>query len=103
VIGIVNRGVASLMLAFALTCQAQEPGEPEVTDITETTCAELAAGSELDRAFALLFYYGFLAGREGITMIDSAAVSGHLAAVRDYCNASPESTVIAAYVAALKD
>jgi hypothetical protein len=91
------------MLAFSMAGGAQESMAPVAGDITGTTCAELAMGTELDRAFALIFYYGFLAGREGVTVIDASAVSGHLEAVRDYCNTSPESTVISAFVAALKE
>lgn len=90
---------ATLLLLWGAAAVA---AEPENSDVTATTCAEMAMGSELDRAFSLLFYYGYLAGREGTTVIDASAVPGHLEAVRDFCNANPDSTVVDAFVSALK-
>jgi hypothetical protein len=91
---------------FAGSVPAQESGdatEETVMDVTAATCGELAEATEMDRAFSLMFYYGYLAGREGIAEIDGAAVPGHLEQVRDYCNANPDATVIGAFVAALGD
>jgi len=97
-----SRGAAVLALLLSVSAGAQDDGEtPGVTDVTQTLCSELAAGSEQDRAFSLMFYYGYFAGREGATTIDGSAVSGHLTAVRDHCNANPDSTVVDAFVAAL--
>lgn len=96
------RSAAVLVLLLSVSAGAQDDGESAaVTDVTQTRCSELAAGSELDRAFSLMFYYGYLAGREGATTIDGNAVSRHLEAVRDHCNANPDSTVVNAFVAAL--
>lgn len=77
-------------------------GEPVRTDVTRTTCADLGADTVENRAFALMFYYGYVAGRSGATEIEDAKVPGHLNAVRDYCNANPQSTIVQAFVAALK-
>ncbi|MEE4384690.1 MAG: HdeA/HdeB family chaperone [Pseudomonadales bacterium] len=93
-------GIAAALMFLCTTAAATEA--PERADVTATTCAELAEGTELDRAFSLLFYYGYLAGREGITVIDPDAVPGHLEAVRDFCNANPDSSVIDAFVSALQ-
>ena len=91
---------ASLALVAALPAHAAEP--PAKTDVTRTTCADLGADTVENRAFALMFYYGFVAGRSGATQIEDAKVPGHLTAVRDYCNANPKSTIVDAFVAALK-
>jgi hypothetical protein len=93
--------VALTLTATTFVTAAQEESD-EVADFTQTTCAELAAVSEADRAFSLIFYYGFMAGRSGATTIDNGAVSGHLDAVREYCTANPDSLVVDAFIAALK-
>jgi hypothetical protein len=92
---------AASVLASAPVLSASQPAT-EATDITTTTCAQLAQESEENRAFALIFYYGYLAGRSNATTIDNALVAGHLLKVREHCTANPESTVIDAFVAALK-
>ncbi len=73
------------------------------TDVTKTTCADLASDSEEGRAFSLMFYYGYMAGASKVAVIDDQKVVGHLAKVRDYCNANPRATVVSAFVAALKE
>lgn len=92
-----------LLVFLSSIVHAEEMPEPIGAEITQTTCAELAEESELDRAFSLIFYYGYLAGKAGAETIDAGAVTGHLEAVRDFCNAHPDSTVIAAFVSALKE
>jgi len=71
-------------------------------DFTKTTCAELAAESTENRSFALMFYYGYMAGRSGATTMDEAQLPSQLTRVRDYCNIHPESTVVDAFIQALK-
>jgi hypothetical protein len=93
-------------LAASLAISTLSPalaGEPAAkTDVTRTTCADLGADTVENRAFALMFYYGYVAGRSGASEIEDAKVPGHLNAVRDYCNANPQSTIVQAFVAALK-
>ena len=101
-----RKNLIALALPLALlsgVVPAEEVLEPIAADITQTTCAELAEESEMDRAFSLIFFYGYLAGRSGVETIDAGAVTGHLEAVRDFCNANPDSTVIEAFVSALQE
>ena len=89
--------IAAAALLFASsTAPAAEP-----TDFTATTCTELAADTQESRAFALIFYYGYMAGVSGKTTLEDDKVAGHLVQVRDYCNANPKATVVAAFKAAL--
>jgi hypothetical protein len=88
-------------LLFGSTLAAAQ-GEPAGVDFTKTTCEELAQQSDEDRAFGLIFYYGYLAGRANATTIDNARVSDQLLRVREYCAGNPQSTVIDAFAAALK-
>ena len=88
--------VAGSLLLASATAPAAEP-----TDFTATTCAQLAADTEESRAFALIFYYGYMAGVSGKTTVEDDKVAGHLVQVRDYCNANPTATVVAAFKAAL--
>jgi hypothetical protein len=87
---------ATMLLLAAPATHAAEP-----SDFTATTCSELAADTEESRAFALIFYYGYMAGMSGKTTVEDDKVAGHLVKVRDYCNANPTSTVVNAFKAAL--
>lgn len=89
-------------ILVAAPIQAAAEVEPAGSDVTATTCNNIAELTEEDRAFALIFYYGYLAGRSGATVIDNNLVAEHLLRVRDYCTANPDSPVVDAFVAALK-
>lgn len=91
-------GAMLTALVVSLPLQADEALAPSESDVTQVTCGELAMESETDRAFALVFYYGYLAGQEAVEIIDSDLVAGHLDAVRSFCNENPEATVIEAFV-----
>jgi hypothetical protein len=82
--------------------QAAEQTSGSEVDFTRTTCHDLARQSDEERAFALVFYYGYLAGRANATTIDDTRVSEQLQRVRDDCTANPQSTVIDAFAAALR-
>lgn len=86
--------------------QAAEPtasqAEQAEVDFTKVTCNELAQQSDEERAFSLIFYFGYLLGRANATIIDDTRVSEQLLRVRAYCNERPESTVIDAFVDALE-
>jgi hypothetical protein len=99
-----NRITLATVLALAsVVTHAEDESDATLSNFTQTSCAQLAALSEADRAFSLIFYYGYMAGMSGATTVDNEAIDGHLAAVRDYCNGEPESRVVDAFVAALKD
>lgn len=89
------------LLALGPT-RAAEPNEQTVADVTVTTCNDLARLTEDDRACALIFYYGYLAGRSDARTIDQSRVSEQLLGVRDYCTAHPKSKVLDAFAAALE-
>ena len=93
-------GMAAMLVVAPIHTAAQ--AEPAGADFTLTTCGELAGLTEEDRAFALIFYYGYLAGRSGATVLDNSVVSEHLLRVRDYCTANADSPVVDAFVAVLK-
>lgn len=93
---------ALLATCSLMTGTPASAAEPAVTDFTKTTCAELAGDTEENRAYALMFDYGYMAGRSNEATLQDAKVPGHLAAVRDYCNANRTSTVVQAFVNALR-
>lgn len=97
--------VATASIALTIGAWAAEDDADLVTstqNLTQTTCSDLGAQSEDERTVALIFYYGYLAGLSGAVTIDESRVSDQLIAVRDFCNAHADATIIAAFVAALK-
>jgi hypothetical protein len=94
--------LAASVLAVPAAHAGGEPAEAK-RDLTETTCDDLARETEMNRAFALMFYYGYLAGRSNVAVIDGSRVADQLMQVREYCTDQPEATVIEAFTAALKE
>jgi hypothetical protein len=99
-----QRSLAAMAVAVILSgpAAAEEDLVTSSQDLTRTTCADLAGQSREERTVSLIFYYGYMAGRSDAVAIDQSAVSGHLNAVRDYCNANPGATIVDAFTAALQ-
>lgn len=94
--------VAAVAVVLWAGAVAAQDSETAASDVTQVSCSDLALATEENRAFALMFYYGYLAGRSNVTVIDNSLVADHLLQVRDYCLSNPESTVVDAFVAALR-
>jgi hypothetical protein len=92
--------VAVAVLVAGPAAAAEDP-VTSAQDLTRTTCSDLAAQSQEERALSLIFYYGYMAGRAGAVSIDGSAVSGHLNMVRDHCNANPSQTIVDVFAKAL--
>jgi hypothetical protein len=73
------------------------PGSGPFWDVTQLRCSQLLAADEDDRAAASVFYYGYLAARSGIKVIDVSRVEENIARVMDQCKRTPDLTVPQAY------
>jgi hypothetical protein len=58
--------------------------------------------SDDDRAAAAMFYYGYLAAKAGIHIIDISQIDGNIGKVMNRCAASPDLTVPQAFRRALR-
>jgi HdeA/HdeB family len=65
-------------------------------------CFDLLGASDEDRAAAAMFYYGYLAAKAGIQMIDVSQIDGNVGKVMSECAASPNLTVPQAFRQALR-
>ncbi|MFL5266575.1 MAG: HdeA/HdeB family chaperone, partial [Stellaceae bacterium] len=70
-------------------------------EIERVRCADLLGAAEDDRAAAAMFYYGYLAAKAGIHVIDVNQIEGNIHKVMDQCAASPNITVPQAFRQAL--
>jgi pyruvate/2-oxoglutarate dehydrogenase complex dihydrolipoamide acyltransferase (E2) component len=89
---------AAPMPATASTAQVA-PGH---WDVERVRCSDLLEASDDDRASAAMFYYGYLAAKAGIRVIDVSRIDGNIAKVMRQCEASPTITVPQAFRAALR-
>jgi len=74
---------------------------PGVWNVSRVTCASLLRADDDDRASAAMFYYGYLAARAGIRVIDVNKISDNVAKVMKQCAATPNMTVPRAFRTAL--
>jgi hypothetical protein len=74
---------------------------PKRWDVERARCSDLLGAADDDRAAAVMFYYGYLAAKAGIHVIDVSQIDGNIKKVMDRCAASPNETVPQAFRQAL--
>jgi hypothetical protein len=75
---------------------------PGYWDVEQVRCSDLLEASDADRAAAAMFYYGYLAAKAGIHIIDVTRIDGNIARVMRQCEATPNLTMPRAFRAALR-
>ena len=82
-----------------VTSEAQiSPGR---WDVERVRCSDLLGAADDDREAAAMFYYGYLAAKAGIRVIDVSQMDGNVRKVMDRCAAAPNITVPQAFRQAL--
>ena len=100
--------IALCLAAFAAPLAAQEhtPSDAQVApkkwDVERVRCSDLLHASDDDRASAVMFYYGYLAAKTNIRVIDVSKIEGNIDKVMKQCEAAPTMTVPTAFRYALK-
>lgn len=85
--------------ATRVTSEAQiAPGR---WDVEQVRCSDLLGAADDDRAAAAMFYYGYLAAKAGIHIIDVRRIDGNVRKVMAQCSATPNITVPQAFREAL--
>jgi hypothetical protein len=74
---------------------------PKRWDVERVRCSDLLGATDDDRAAAAMFYYGYLAAKAGIHIIDVSQIDGNIKKVMDRCGAAPNETVPQAFRQAL--
>jgi hypothetical protein len=74
---------------------------PKRWDVERVRCSDLLGATDDDRAAAAMFYYGYLAAKAGIHVIDVSQIDGNIKKVMDRCAAAPNETVPQAFRQAL--
>jgi hypothetical protein len=75
---------------------------PGVWNVERVRCSDLLEASDADRASAAMFYYGYLAAKAGIQVIDVSRIDGNIAKVMQQCETAPNLTVPQAFGEALQ-
>ena len=91
--------------------EAAPPPPPRVTSeaqiapgrwvVDQVRCSDLLGAADEDREAAAMFYYGYLAAKAGIRVIDVNQIDGNVRRVMDRCAAAPNITVPQAFRQAL--
>lgn len=78
---------------------AERPGR--LWNIEREQCAQLVGLPDDDRSHAAMFYYGYLAARAGIRIVDTAQLEGRIANAMEECAAHPASPIAQSFRSAL--
>ena len=81
---------------------AQAQVSAGVWDVDHVRCSDLLGAADEDREAASMFYYGYLAAKTRIHVIDVSKVDRNVAKVMNECAASPRITVMQAFQRALR-
>jgi hypothetical protein len=74
---------------------------PKRWDVDRVRCSDLLGAADDDRAAAAMFYYGYLAAKARIHVIDVSRIDDNVKRVMDRCAAAPNITVPQAFSQAL--
>ncbi len=84
---------------------APPPPEAQIApgrwNVERVRCSDLLKASDDDRAAVAMFYYGYLAAKAGLYVIDVNRIEGNIAKVMHQCVAAPNLTVPQAFRQAL--
>ena len=75
---------------------------PGLWEVERVRCSDLLGADDDDRAAAAMFYYGYLAAKAGIHVIDVGKIDGNVGKVMKQCAATPNITVPQAFREALR-
>ena len=76
--------------------------QPGRWNVDRVRCSDLLGASDDDRAAAAMFYYGYLAAKAGIRVIDVGKIDENVGKVMNQCAATPNLTVPQAFRQALR-
>ena len=74
---------------------------PGVWDVDRARCSDLLGASDDDRAASAMFYYGYLAAKARIHLIEVGRIDANIAKVMNMCADAPNITVSSAFYRAL--
>jgi HdeA/HdeB family len=90
----------------AAAAPAPTPSDAQIApghwNVERVRCSDLLEASDADRASAAMFYYGYLAAKAGIHIIDVSRIDSDIAKVMQQCEAVPDLTVPQAFRQALR-
>jgi hypothetical protein len=110
---IILSGVLVLLIVLCSQSFAQQPLSPAAPpsdaqiapqkwDVDRVRCSDLLRAEDDDRAAAAMFYFGYLAAKTDIHVVDVSRISDNTAKVMQLCKAEPELMVPQAFRQALR-
>jgi hypothetical protein len=71
-------------------------------DLTRIKCADLLQANLMDRSSAVMFIWGYEAGRKGVTSFDTVKLENATYGLMKECEAQPSQTILSAAAAVEK-
>ena len=82
---------------------AQQPPAPKTYDLNKITCRDLDRADILDRSSAIMFLWGYEAGRRNVTAWTTTDLENATRRLMDTCQAKPSLSLFAALAATRKN
>jgi hypothetical protein len=96
-------GVAAFAPGLSTSPAAESDAKvtPGKWEIERVRCSDLLAADDDDRASAAMFYFGYLAAKTNLRVVDVNNISDNIAKVMKQCSAKPTQPVTEAFREAL--
>ena len=69
----------------------------EKFQIDEVTCREILKMSGDEQDFTVVFFHGFISGKENAITFDASAFSGATDRILDHCISNPDDSLLSAF------
>ncbi|MBV8884874.1 MAG: hypothetical protein JO235_12890 [Chroococcidiopsidaceae cyanobacterium CP_BM_RX_35] len=63
-------------------------------DLAQVTCQSVLKMSNEDRAYTLIFFHGYISGKNNERLVDTAELTAITGKIADACNAHPETPLM---------
>jgi hypothetical protein len=71
-----------------------ETEQNPVVDLAQVTCQSVLKMSDQDRAYTLIFFHGYMSGKNGEKLVDTAQLTAITGKIADSCTARPETPLM---------
>ena len=87
--------LAAAGIGFAAPSSAQQ--DMEKFQISEVTCREILTMPGDEQDFTIVFFHGFVSGKENVVEFDAPALGEATGKILDHCIGNPDDSLLSAF------
>ena len=88
--------LASPIAGHTSSSAASSPKPARQIELQKVTCRDILAADVLDRSSVMMFYWGYVSARAGVSSIDTGDMEARTSRVMELCTQNQSQTLFAA-------